>query len=175
MRSASCRCGSRRARAPRGRKSAGATASARCRCSRPSASAAPQVALRVPRSTSPGAPWIDMRGIALALLLAAVIAVSIRWNSFVAGGFDSYCYVSQAERWATGRLHVVEPLALEAPWPDAPRTFTPIGHIPSPTSPGAIAPVCPAGLSLAMAPLVMIGGPRAAFAVIPLFGALLVL
>jgi hypothetical protein len=129
-----------------------------------------------------------MRGVALAVLLAAVIAVSIRWNSFVAGGSDSYCYVYQAGRWAdvlgrpvaalAGRsngLQIPEPLALEAPWPDAALTFAPVGHIPSATVPGAIAPMCPAGLSIAMAPLVMAGGPRAAFAVIPLFGALLVL
>jgi hypothetical protein len=116
-----------------------------------------------------------MRGIALALLLAAVVAVSIRWGSFVAGGSDSYCYVEQAARWAEGRLHEPEPLALEAPWPDAALTFAPVGHIPSPTVPGAIAPMCPSGLSIAMAPFVVAGGARAAFAVIPLFGALLVL
>jgi hypothetical protein len=123
-----------------------------------------------------------MRGAALAVLLVAVMAVSIRWNSFVAGGSDSYCYAHQAGRWAeviaaplSGRLQIPEPLALEAPWPAAPLTFAPVGHIPSPTVPGAIAPMCPAGLSIAMAPFVLAGGPRAAFAVIPLFGALLVL
>ena len=105
----------------------------------------------------------------------------VRWGSFVAGGSDSYCYVHQAERWATlraplgGRLQVPEPLALEAPWPDAPLTFAPVGHVPSPTVPGAIVPICPAGLSIAMAPFVVAGGPRAAFLVVPLFGALLVL
>ena len=123
-----------------------------------------------------------MRGVALAVLLVAVAAVSIRWGSFVAGGSDSYCYVHQAARWAdvfvrplAGRLQIPEPLALEAPWPDAALTFAPVGHIPSPTVPGAIAPMCPAGLSMVMAPLVVAGGPRAAFAVIPLFAALLVL
>ena len=123
-----------------------------------------------------------MRGVALAGLLVVVAAVSIRWGSFVAGGSDSYCYVHQAGRWAdvlarplSGRLQVPEPLALDAPWPDAALTFAPVGHIPSTTVPGAIAPMCPAGLSIVMAPLVLAGGPRAAFAVIPLFAALLVL
>jgi hypothetical protein len=98
-----------------------------------------------------------------------VMTVSWRWGSFVAGGSDSYCYLHQAERWADamahpfrGRLQVAEPLALEVPWPDAPLSFTPIGHVPSTTTLGAIVPICPAGLSIAMAPLVIAGGPRAA-------------
>jgi hypothetical protein len=88
--------------------------------------------------------------------------------------------VSQAARWAAlltapgTRLQPVDPLALEAPWPDAPATFAPAGYVPSPTVPGAIVPVCPAGLSLFMAPFVAVGGPYAAFAVLPVFAALLV-
>jgi hypothetical protein len=88
--------------------------------------------------------------------------------------------VHQASAWATGRLRAVEPLALEAPWPDAPLTFAPAGHIPSPTVRGAIAPICPAGLSLAMVPLVWAGWAGASspsrlpFVVMPLFGVLLV-
>ena len=121
---------------------------------------------------------------ALALVLGALVIVSVRWGSWVAGGSDSYCYVHQAERWADalaqlgrGRVtgvQVSEPLALEASWPDAVRAFAPAGHIPSPTVPGAIVPICPAGLSIAMAPFVLAGGPRAAFFVLPLFAALLI-
>jgi hypothetical protein len=114
-------------------------------------------------------------------LLLAVFAAGIRWGTFAAGGSDSYCYVHQARAWATGQLRVVEPLALEAPWPDAPLTFAPAGHIPSPTVPGAIAPICPAGLSLAMVPFVWAGWAgqaerpsRLPFVVVPLFGVLLV-
>jgi hypothetical protein len=121
-----------------------------------------------------------MRGFALALLAAAVIVMAVRWGSFVAGGPDSYCYVNQAQRWAAvltgqGDLQVPEPLALEAPWPNASLTFAPIGHTASPTVAGAAVPICPAGLSLAMAPFVAVAGPKAAFAVVPLFGVLLVL
>ncbi|HEY3091562.1 MAG TPA: glycosyltransferase family 39 protein, partial [Vicinamibacterales bacterium] len=108
----------------------------------------------------------------------AVFAAAVRWGTFAAGGSDSYCYVYQAERWASGRLQVVEPLALEAPWPDPPLTFAPAGHIPSPTVRGAAVPMCPAGLSIAMAPLAYVGAafrrPDALFAVVPLFGTLLV-
>jgi len=114
-----------------------------------------------------------MRAFLVALVLASVFASGIRWGTFVAGGSDSYCYVHQAQRWASGRLQVPEPLALDAPWPNAPLTFAPAGHLPSPTVPGAIVPICAAGLSIAMAPLVAIAGVGAAFVVVPLFGVLL--
>ncbi|MGH7551813.1 MAG: hypothetical protein ACREMQ_02145, partial [Longimicrobiales bacterium] len=125
-----------------------------------------------------------MRGIAVALVIGALMVAAVRWGSWVAGGSDSYCYVHQAERWAEalrglvrGRvtgLQVPEPLALDAPWADAGRAFAPAGHLPSPTVPGAIVPICASGLSMAMAPLVAFGGPRAAFFVLPLFAAVLV-
>jgi hypothetical protein len=125
-----------------------------------------------------------MRGLALALVAGALMVTAVRWGSWVAGGSDSYCYIHQAERWAHafeqlahGRLiglQVPDPLALEAPWPDAGRAFAPAGHVPSPTVPGASVPICPAGLSIAMAPFVMGGGPRASFFVLPLFAAVLV-
>ena len=113
-------------------------------------------------------------------MLFAVFAAGIRWGTFAAGGSDSYCYVHQAHAWATGQLRVVDPLAVEAPWPDAPLTFAPAGHIPSPVVRGATAPICPAGLSLAMVPFAWAGkaggagGDAFVFAVVPLFGVLLV-
>ena len=124
-----------------------------------------------------------MKAVLMAVLLAAVLIAGIRWGTFVAGGSDSYCYAHQAERWASllrpgGRqargLQVPEPLALEAPWPNAPLTFAPAGHIPSSTVPGALVPVCAAGLSIAMAPVLALGGRDAIFFVVPVFGVLLV-
>ena len=115
-----------------------------------------------------------MRRLALAVLIASIVAVGVRWGTFVAGGSDSYCYLHQAERWASGRLQVPDPMALDAPWPEAPLTFAPAGHRPSPTVPGAIVPICPPGLSMAMAPILALGGGDAVFLVVPLFGALLV-
>jgi dolichyl-phosphate-mannose-protein mannosyltransferase len=115
-----------------------------------------------------------MRPVLLIALITSVSIVGIRWGTFVAGGSDSYCYLHQAQRWASGRLQVPEPLALEAPWPNAPLTFAPVGHVPSGTVPGAIVPICAAGLSLFMAPAVAVAGERAAFLLIPVFGALLV-
>ena len=125
-----------------------------------------------------------MRGFALALVIGT-LAVDGRSLGKLGGWWVRfYCYVHQAERWADvfgqlarGRLtglQVAEPLALDAPWPDAARAFAPSGHVPSPTVAGAIVPICPSGLSIAMAPFVLAGGPRAAFYVLPLFGAMLV-
>jgi hypothetical protein len=125
-----------------------------------------------------------MRRAAIALLMAMVVAVGLRWGTFAVGGSDSYCYVAQAQAWASGRLQTPEPLATAVPWPNGPTTFAPAGHIPSPTVPGAVAPICPSGLSAVMAPFVVAdralgaspprGDGRLVFAVVPLCGALLV-
>ena len=118
-----------------------------------------------------------MRRLIIATLVACVAAAGVYWGTFAVGGSDSYCYVHQAQGWSTLRLQVVEPLALEAPWPGAPLTFAPAGHVPSPTVPGAAVPICPAGLSIVMAPFIWIDSslaPIAIFLVVPLFGALLV-
>jgi hypothetical protein len=125
-----------------------------------------------------------MRRVSLAVC-AAVMAAGLYWGTFAVGGSDSYCYVHQAQGWSSGRLQDVEPLALEAPWPAASLTFAPAGHVPSPTVPGASVPICPAGLSIAMAPFMLISSSpsspsspsrpsRLIFLVVPLFGALLV-
>jgi hypothetical protein len=125
-----------------------------------------------------------LRQAGLALLLAGVVAAGIHWGTFVAGGSDSFCYAHQAERWAslvpgttvggTRGLQVADPLAFAAPWPDAALSFAPVGHVPSPTVQGAVVPMCPAGLSIVMAPFRVVGGRTAMFLVVPLFGALLV-
>jgi len=123
-----------------------------------------------------------MRGLALAAIALAVLIVAARYGSYVAGGSDSYCYVHQSERWAAvlrhpfaARLQEIEPLALDAPWPRAPAAFAPTGHIPSPTVRGAAVPMCPAGVSIAMALFRLIGAPAAVFAVVPVCGVVLVL
>ncbi len=115
------------------------------------------------------------RNLIVASACVGVLFVCARFGSYVAGGSDSYCYMHQAERWASGRLLVPEPLALAAPWPDAALSFAPAGHRPSPTVPGAIVPICPPGLSMVMAAALTIGGRPAMDAVVPVFGVLLVL
>jgi hypothetical protein len=119
---------------------------------------------------------------ALALLVGVVIVTAWRWGSFVAGGSDSACYATQAVLWSvflghprSGSLQPPEVLAHSAPWPAATATFTPTGHVPSTVVAGAFVPICPAGLSLLMAPLYLAGGASLMFAVVPLFGVILVL
>ena len=119
---------------------------------------------------------------ALTLLIGAVFFITFQRGSFVAGGSDSACYAIQAVRWSqvlrhplTASLQTPDPLALAAPWPDAAATFAPTGHVASPTVRGAFVPICPAGLSIAMAPLYLAGGPPLMFAIVPLFGVGLVL
>jgi hypothetical protein len=109
-----------------------------------------------------------------AVVAAAMMAIGLRWGTFAVGGSDSSCYAHQAERWAAGQLQVPNALALEAPWPSATLTLTPAGHIPSTTVPGASVPICPPGLSIAMAAFRVAGGARAIFLAVPLLAALLV-
>ena len=122
------------------------------------------------------------RALALTVLIGAVGLTASRWGSFVAGGSDSACYAIQAVRWSqvlrhplTASLQPPDPLALAAPWPDASATFAPTGHVASRTVAGAAVPICPAGLSMAMAPLYLAGGPALMFAIVPIFGVALVL
>ncbi len=106
--------------------------------------------------------------------MLGVFVVGLRWGTFAVGGSDSSCYVLQATRWAAFDLQPPQPLALEAPWPNATSTFAVSGHVASTTVGGAMVPICAAGLSVLMAAFLQLGGPQAVFFVVPLFGALLV-
>lgn len=108
-------------------------------------------------------------------LAAAVVAFAIRFGTFAAGGSDSYCYVEQAERWASGTMTSPVAPGESFPWRNVPLSLAPTGFIPSPVHRGAIAPICPAGLSLAMAVPLALGLPRASvFYVVPLCAGLAV-
>ena len=113
-------------------------------------------------------------GLLVALLAAGALAVGISEGTHAIGGSDASCYALQAQRFASGRFQVPDALALAAPWPSGAASFTPSGHLPSPTVPGASVPICPAGLSIVMAAFMVAGGRDAIFLVVPLFGALFV-
>ena len=113
------------------------------------------------------------RGIAAAAALAAAGAGFAR-GTYVAGGPDSYCYLSQAELFASGHVVNVQPIAAEAPWPRATEAFIPIGHVRAYTPAGATVPMCPPGYPLIMSAARTIGGRAAMFAVVPILGALAV-
>ena len=108
------------------------------------------------------------------LAAAALAAVGFFRGTYAAGGSDSSCYALMADAFASGKLQPSSALALQAPWPDAPKTFAPGGFVPSQSDPSAAAPVCAPGFSLLLAPVVKLGGPSALFGVTPVAGAMLV-
>ena len=115
-----------------------------------------------------------IRSVAPSVAIAAAIAafvVGVRWGTDAAGGSDSSCYLNEARLFSHFTTHIEQPLASVAPWPRAAWTFTPAGHLPSPSHANAIVPMCPPGLPIVMAPMRWI---HAELIVVPLFGALAV-
>src|SRR5690242_11675845 len=80
---------------------------------------------------------------AIASVAAALAAVI--WGTHVAGGPDSYCYLSQAEMFASGHVSHSEPLAVLAPWKNGSDAFVPVGHVPAARIAGASVPMCSPG------------------------------
>ena len=112
--------------------------------------------------------------LALALGMASV-GVAVGFNTWAAGGSDSYCYVEQAERWASQSMLAPIAAGFEADWPNASLSLTPTGFVASRRVEGAIAPICPAGLSLLMAAPRVLGAPRGVvFCVVPVLAGLAV-
>ncbi len=109
----------------------------------------------------------------LALTLSgAVLTVALIKGAFIAGGADSFGYVSQAELWARAELRVKQPFAWTVPWPSADWTWSPNGYRPAPDRNGDSVPVYAPGLPMVLAVLERIGGERAASLAVPSFGAL---
>jgi hypothetical protein len=109
--------------------------------------------------------------LAAAAVSLAALSAGVRWGAMVAGGSDSYGYVSQAGYWQRGGVVVQEDVIRPSPWPSAAATWAPLGYRPSPLRADAIVPVYPPGLPLLMAVSQQIGGFTAAFLVVPLSGA----
>ena len=110
----------------------------------------------------------------LVVLALATLVIGVRFSSLDAGGSDSYAYISQAELWLHGPLVTPMREATLVPWPDAVRTFTPLGYVPSVDGDAMVSQV-PIGLPLLMAGAKLVGGQRAIFWVVPICGSLLVL
>lgn len=118
---------------------------------------------------------VERYAAALALAAAAIVFVAaMAFGIHVAGGADSYGYISQAELWLRGDLVVEQAIAREVPWPDPDFTFSPLGYRPAPQHPGAIVPVYAPGLSILMAVGQLLLGRCGVFAVVPLLAAWLV-
>jgi hypothetical protein len=105
-------------------------------------------------------------------LTIAVVLIGVTYGTWVAGGMDSYGYVSQADRWRSGQLVVPEPIVDSLPWPNAIDTLVQIGYVAAPDRRSS-APYYAPGLPLLMA-LASFAGHCAIFWVVPLSGGLLV-
>lgn len=110
----------------------------------------------------------------LAVLMAlAASALGLRYGTFVAGGADSYGYVSQADLWLAGSLVTAQPIAGIVQLPEADWVFSPLGYKPG-LEPHTIVPTYPPGLPLAMAAAKWLDANRGAFYVVPLCGGLVI-
>jgi len=151
------------------------------------------LATRDARRRALSAVWACLRGhrgpllllrqpaarLAPALAAAAAVIVVILGlvsGAFVAGGADSYGYVSQADLWIRGSLIVEQPFARNMTWPNAAASLAPLGY--RPYRPGAhggdLVPIYASGLPMMMAGFKRVGGPRAVFYVVPILGGLAV-
>jgi hypothetical protein len=108
----------------------------------------------------------------VALLSLTTFVVGLWLGTGIAGGADSYGYVSQARLWANGNLIVEQPIAGQVSWPDADATFTPLAYKQWSGGQG-IVPIYASGLSMLMA-LASLVHPAGVFWVVPLTGAALV-
>jgi len=104
----------------------------------------------------------------------AVAVFGVASNNGIAGGSDSYGYVSQADLWLNGSLHIPQPDARHVPWPNGQWTFAPLGYRPAADG-DSIVPVYAPGLSMIMAAFKRIAGQCGVAWVSPFGGAVLVL
>jgi Dolichyl-phosphate-mannose-protein mannosyltransferase len=106
-----------------------------------------------------------------AITCVAIVALGFLKGALVAGGSDSYGYVSQAHLWATGTLRVQQPINQSLTWPFALEALAPLGYLPAQQG-AAIVPAYAPGLPMAMAVFERLFGRDAVFCVVPLLGGL---
>jgi hypothetical protein len=108
-----------------------------------------------------------------ALISAGIVIVGLTEGALVAGGSDSYGYVSQAEAWASGRFRFDEPLIRQFAGRVSREALVPLAYLPIGNG-GAIVPMYPPGLPMLMGVFQAVGGREAVFYVVPLLGGLAV-
>ena len=108
-----------------------------------------------------------------ALASIAVVGAGLLGGVRVAGGADSFGYVSQAHMWAAGTLAVEQPLTAELTDLVPRVALAPLGYRPDPRGPANV-PIYSPGLPMLMAAFERAAGPRAVFVVVPLLGGLAV-
>jgi hypothetical protein len=113
---------------------------------------------------------------ALPIAVATSITLSglaLQFNSFTAGGADSYGYVSEAHGWATGELPEPIPLPVVLPFPTGDMMQIPLGYHEGPR-PHTMVPIYAPGLPLLMAIGTLVAGPCGPFLVVPVCAGVLV-
>jgi len=103
------------------------------------------------------------------ILAVAFSAVGFIWGSHVAGGADSYGYISQADLWLSGHLVINQDFVADAPWSLARFSFAPLGYRPVLDGYG-IVPIYSPGLPLMMAGAKLVAGQCGVFWIVPLCG-----
>jgi hypothetical protein len=122
----------------------------------------------------PVAQFLERRASLVALAVAAMtFLLAMTYGVHIAGGSDSYGYISQSRFWLAQDLIVEQPLAAGVPWPDPEWTLAPLGYRPA-RQPGAIVPVYAPGLPLLMALGTLLIGACGPYLVVPLTSAALV-
>jgi hypothetical protein len=119
--------------------------------------------------------WLFARAAGATAMVAALIVLVFGLNvgARVAGGADSFGYVSQAYLWLKGDLHIPQPLTRQAPWPYAPESFAPLGYKPG-AAPATSVPTYAPGLPMLMAASIIACGACGPFYAAPVFAALLI-
>ncbi len=107
------------------------------------------------------------------ILVVATIGTGVIAGSAAASFTDSYAYVSQAELWIRGDLHLYQPESNVVPWPDGQWTFAPPGYRPSLDGASVVSTYAP-GFPLLLALFKWLGSQWAMRLVVPLCGGLLV-
>jgi hypothetical protein len=108
--------------------------------------------------------------LAMGLAIGTLI-VGLRFGTYVAGGADSYGYLSEARLWLAGDLVVPQPFTRDLPWPEQDETFSPLGYRPS-LSGGAIVPRYSPGLPILMALAARVVGECGFYLITPVLGAI---
>lgn len=107
-------------------------------------------------------------------LSLVVVAFGVSYATTVAGGSDSYGYVSQADLWLTGDLRIEQPWIEDADWSSRRMSFAPLGYRGF-NDDFAMVPTYAPGLPMLMAAAKYLAGQEAMFWVVPLMGGVLVL
>lgn len=119
--------------------------------------------------------FVQRRAGTLAVTIAVTAGLSTYFETArIAAGADASGYLSQARLWRSFNLRVHTPLAHELTVAHGQYAFTPLGYQPG-SARGVIVPGYPPGLPIHLAIAEAIGGDAAAFAIVPLCVAGLVL